>query len=160
MEHCWCGVKEHTNLNNTHTNVYITVPTLSEVESSSAAEIEITDPIVSSEMISFNASSAGQIKSGVDAPTIHADASSGSQINISGRTKDFTAKSSSGSSIKAFELMTENTDAEASSGASVDTHPSVSLTGHASSGANISYKGNAPTIKKEESSGGNINKED
>lgn len=153
-------IKDHTNLSDTYTSIFLTVPQLSEIKASSGSNVEVKDQLTYSGVISFDASSAGHITTSVDAPTISAEASSGAELEISGRTKDFKARSSSGSSIKAFELYTENAVAEASSGASVNTRPSVSLEGNASSGGNINYRGGAPSIKKQESSGGNISKED
>ncbi|HMJ46283.1 MAG TPA: DUF2807 domain-containing protein, partial [Ferruginibacter sp.] len=91
----------------------------------------------------------------IDVPEIEAGSSSGADIILNGRTRSFTANASSGSSIKASELMSENTIASTSSGATIKVHASISLKASASSGGDITYHGGG-TVKKEESSGGSV----
>ena len=147
------------NLSDAHLKVFITAPEINKINVSAGADIIVKDGLKSAEEISLNASSGSKITTAVDAPGISADASSAGDILVSGRTKTFTVESSSGSSVKAFQLLSENTVATASSGASADVHASVSLQANASSGGNIKYKGGG-TTKINQSSGGSVNKED
>lgn len=147
------------NVNDAHLKVFITAPEINKLNASAAADIEAKDGLKSSGEINLQASSAAKITTAVDAPSVKADASSAGEISLSGRTKNFTAESSSGSNIKASQLLSENTVATASSGASAHVHASVTLEANASSGGNINYLGGA-NVKVSQSSGGSVNKED
>ena len=66
---------------------------------------------------------------------------------------------SSGSEINATKLLANEITADVSSGASINIHPIVSLTGQASSGGEIRYHIQPKTIQKKTSSGGSIRQE-
>ncbi|MCP9750776.1 head GIN domain-containing protein [Ferruginibacter sp. HRS2-29] len=153
------GIKDHTSLHDVHIRVFVTANDISSIKASSAASVEVKDPLVSSGTVSLDASSAASITTSVEAPEVHMEASSASEIKVSGRTRNVNANSSSASTIKAFELLSENTVAEASSGSSIDVFASVSIEANASSGSDIDYKGAAAVVKKQESSGGSVSKE-
>ncbi len=153
------GLKDHTSVSNVHIKVYVTAEELTGVNVSSGAEIMSAERMNSTGTVTLEASSAGKITFKVDAPRVDADASSGSEINVTGRTKTVKASGSSGSSVHAFELLSEAAAADASSGAQVDVFASVSVDGSASSGGGVKYKGAAAVVKKDESSGGSVAKE-
>jgi hypothetical protein len=147
------------NLNNGHLKVFITVPELTKIVASAAAEIKVLDPIKGVGTLNFNASSSADIEAEVDAPEIVAGASSAGSVKLSGKTKNYKAEASSGADIKTADLLAENTDVSVSSGASADVYASVNLTAEASSGGDINYHG-AATVKQNTSSGGSVNKKD
>lgn len=151
------SLDEH-NVNSAHLKAFITVPSINMLKASSAATIISKDQLTLNGEMDIEASSASKIVANVNAPMIKAHTSSGSTIQLSGRTKDLDAQSSSGASIDAFELLSENTKVNCSSGASAHIHASLSLDASASSGANISYRGGA-NVKKSVSSGGEVIKE-
>lgn len=153
------GIRDRTSLNDVHIKVFVTANNVYAIKASSAASVEVKDQLTSSEKIVLDASSASNITTSVEAPEVSIEASSASEIKVSGRTRNVNANSSSASTIRAFELLSENTVAEASSGSSIDVFASVSLEANASSGSDIDYKGAAVTVKKQESSGGSVTKE-
>ena len=140
-----------------HLRVYITMPVLLRIRSSSDANVTVNDIITSKERLSFKASSSGEITADVEAPEIQVEASSGATIKLNGRTMNYTASASSGASIRTTDLLSENTTVTASSGASVQVHASVRLKASASSGADIHYHG-AASVEKTLSSGGRVTK--
>jgi Putative auto-transporter adhesin, head GIN domain len=142
-----------------HLKVYITAPKIENLNASSGADIIAKDILTSSRKLSFHASSSGEIVADVDAPEVDSHASSGGSIKISGKTRSYSANASSGGEVKSFDLLSENTNVTASSGASARVHASVTLVANASSGADISYRG-AANVKKSESSGGSVTKKD
>ena len=150
---------EEINVHDAHLKVFITAPEINDINASAAAAVVVKDGLKSSGSIKLQASSGANIKTGVDAPGIVADASSGGELEISGKTMTLKATSSSGSAIHAKDLLSENTTANASSGAKINVHASLSLDATASSGGNISYRGGATDVKKSASSGGDIEKE-
>lgn len=152
-------IKGLTNVRNATINVYLIVPSITKVTTSASAEVRSTETINNADKLSFNASSGSLINANVDAPSISGDASSGADIILSGRTKNLTAESSSGSKVDLFALLAENATASASSGASILLSASVGINANASSGGNIKYKGGAPSVVKNVSSGGSVNQE-
>lgn len=139
--------------------VFITTPALTELRASASAEIDIKDVLTGTGKLYFNASSSGTINAEVDAPEIETDASSGASIHLSGKTRTHSAEASSGADIKTFDLLSENTKANASSGATVQVHASVSLKATASSGGNVEYRG-AASVDRSVSSGGSVERKD
>jgi len=147
------------NYGDVHMKVYITTPSLVKVNASASARVDVKDELKSTEKISFSASSSGNIHADVDAPDVEADASSGADLNLTGKTRTYNAQASSGASIKSYDLLSENTIVQVSSGASARVHASVSLNAQASSGGTVAYHGGA-TVSKTESSGGSVSKKD
>lgn len=147
------------NLSDAHLKVYISSPEINDIEASASADIEAKDVLKSGGTMELHSSSGSNINAKLDAPEIIANASSGGGIDLSGRTRDLKATSSSGSTIDAKELLSENTTANVSSGATAHVHASLSLDATASSGGHITYRGGAVNVKKSESSGGGVEKE-
>lgn len=152
-------MRSGTNYDNVYPKVIINIASLEKISTSASAKVQVKNTLKSSGKIQLETSSAGNIIADVDAPSIDADASSGSTIELSGRTKNYNAQGSSGSTINSAELLSENTDVQASSGASAKVHASVSLKAQASSGGSVNYKG-AAAVSSKESSGGSISKVD
>lgn len=150
-------LRNEYNLHEAHMKILIIAPSIKSINSAASADVEAFDVLMSDETMQFKASSGSSIKATIDAPAAEADASSGAEIDLGGRTRNFNAKASSGASVHADKLLSENTTAQTSSGATLDVHASVSLDAKASSGGSVNYRGAASVIKKE-SSGGNINK--
>lgn len=149
---------DENNVNNAHLKAFVTAPSINSLKTSSAATIITKDELNVDGEMQVEASSGSKITAKVNAPSVNAQSSSGSEINLSGRTKDFEAQSSSGATLKAYDLLSENTKASGSSGSSVHVHASLSLDASASSGANITYRGGA-NVHKSVSSGGGVSKE-
>lgn len=142
-----------------HYKVFVTAPALNYIESSGAATVNVVDGLKNADKIKLHASGAAKIKTAADAPQIEAESSGAASIEVTGRTRDFNAKASGGANIKAGELLSENTRAEASGAGNVHVYASVSLKANASGAGNIFYRGEgnvesnasgAGTVKKEE----------
>ena len=149
---------DQINLHDAHLKVYVTAPEINNIKTSASANVDVKDVLRSGQAIRLHSSSGSEIKADLDAPDVFVDASSGAQINLSGKTRNFDAESSSGSSVNAKGLLSENTTARVSSGATAHVHASISLTASASSGGSINYRG-AGNVKKTVSSGGSVEKE-
>jgi Putative auto-transporter adhesin, head GIN domain len=152
-------IEDMVSLNNTNIKVFVTTPGLKSIGASSSANVKVLGVIKSDGKVSFDASSSGDIEAEVDAPEVDAEVSSSGSVTLNGRTKNFKADASSSGDIKSAGLLTENTTATANSSGSADVHASVSLNADASSGGDITYRG-AATVKKDESSGGSVDKKD
>ena len=147
-------LKVHTieNIGRATKKVYVTLPEVSGLYSSSGADL-ISQGVIETEMVSLDASSGSDLQVELSADEVDADASSGADIRISGQANLFYADASSGSDIKAKDFMVKRCNANASSGADITVNVSESLTADASSGADISYTGDASVQKKKSVSG-------
>ncbi len=140
------------NIGRATKNVYVTLPVVDALETSSGADL-IAQNTITSDKIELEASSGSDLEVEVDASEVVAETSSGADIKVSGRTDMLYADASSGSDIKARGLLAKRCNADASSGADISVNVSESLVADASSGADISYTGEASVQKKKSVSG-------
>ncbi|MCI5048572.1 MAG: DUF2807 domain-containing protein [Aquisalinus sp.] len=117
------------------TVVYITMPSLVDLDVSSGADA---------------------IATGIDAERFSVEASSGADAEVSGTCGRISADASSGSDIDAEDLICEIGDADASSGADISLHVTKELTADASSGADIVVYGGPDVVDSDTSSGGDV----
>ncbi|MEN2402886.1 head GIN domain-containing protein [Flavobacterium sp. MC2016-06] len=141
--------------NVTMKKVIVKMPIIDKLEASSAASIT-TKNTIQGQDINLEASSAATMDINIESDNISCDAGSAGSINVEGKALKITTSASSGSNIDAAKLLANEVHAEASSGATVNVHPIVSLKAKASSGGNINYDIAPKTIEKTSSSGGSI----
>lgn len=147
------------NFNNVHMKVLISAAGITRLKASGGAEIQVKDKLVSDTKIDCQASGGASIEGYLDAPELSIDASGGADITLAGRTRDLVVEASGGASINAEKILSEQTKANVSSGASAHVHSSVSLDAHASSGGELYYRGGG-TLIKSESSGGTVERDE
>lgn len=123
-------------------NIYVSLPKITSLESSSAANLQVKNTI-NAEQLAIGTSSGGNLSAEIATKNLSIDASSGSNITITGNTKNNNVVASSGANIHASDLISETCNARSSSGANIDINVSQSLTTNVSSGGDISYSGNA-----------------
>ena len=87
---------------------------------------------------------------------IEIDASSSADVEMSGSCQMLDVSASSSADVSADDLKCVNGDIQASSGADVGAYISGSLEAHASSGSDITVRGNPASRDVHESSGGDI----
>ncbi|OXA92487.1 head GIN domain-containing protein [Flavobacterium hercynium] len=142
--------------NVTMKRVTVKMPVIENLDASSAASIQSKN-VLQGENIDLETSSAATMDLNIESDNISCKSSSGSSITIQGKALKIKTKASSGSSIDAGKLLANDVEADASSGATLDVHPILSLKAGASSGANINYLSTPKTIEKTSSSGGSVN---
>jgi hypothetical protein len=147
------------SLSNVHLKVLITTPGLESIKASASADVKVLDVLKGDGKISFEATSSAEIEAEVEVPEVSANATSSATLTLSGKTKNYKAKVNSSADIKSFELLSENTEAEASSSGTAEVHASVHLKAHASSSGSVDYRGGA-SVEKSESSSGSVEKKD
>ncbi len=140
------------NIGRATKKIYVTLPEVSAMYVSSGADL-VSQGVIKADKISLDASSGADLRVELTADEVDADSSSGADIRISGQANLFYADASSGSDIKAKDFMVKTCHADASSGAGIDVNVSEALTADASSGADISYTGEASVQKKKSVSG-------
>ena len=149
-------VHAEENIGRATKKVYVTLPQITMLKSSSGADLESLDPITASD-IELSASSGSMISLQLDAEQVDADASSGADIKIKGTADELFADASSGANIRARDFEVRVCDAGVSSGANISVKVKEDLTADASSGGNIIYDGD-PSVKKNKSDSGNVRK--
>jgi len=140
------------NIGKATKNIYVSLPKVSALRSSSGAHLTTKNTITASEL-EVDGSSGAQLDLEVVTNEIDIDASSGANLNISGTSDGAMVDVSSGGNINAKNLETRTCNADASSGGNVKIQVSKSLIADASSGGNISYSGDANVEKKKSVSG-------
>ncbi len=137
--------------------VYVTYVTLEKISASSASSI-FSDGTIKANSMEINASSAGSIEISIDADRVEVDASSAANIDLEGKANELTLEVSSAGDIDAYNLVTQNVTAKASSAGSAKVSVSKELDAHASSAGSIRYRGNPTRTNTGSSSGGSVKK--
>jgi hypothetical protein len=137
--------------------VYVTYVNVDKLSASSAGSI-FTDGVITAKSMEIGASSAGTIEIAVDATDIEVGASSAGDVELKGKTKTLRADASSAGEVDAYDLESEDAEAEASSGGAVKLSVSKRLEARASSGGSVRYRGNPDRNNTSSSSGGSVKK--
>lgn len=136
---------------------YVSFEKLDGLDASSGASIKVDGEIKVSQL-GIETSSGAVFSGKVNVGSLEVDQSSGSVITVSGNAQKLAVETSSGSIFHGYELVVENCDAETSSGSGVQVTVNKELSVKASSGGNVSYKGNGVIRNIKTSSGGNVSK--
>ncbi|WP_158976067.1 head GIN domain-containing protein [Cellulophaga sp. L1A9] len=140
------------NIGNATKKVYVSLPNISELKSSSGANVTAKNTI-KSDKLTIDSSSGSLVDVTIATDDLTIDASSGANLKILGETTHATIDASSGSNVSGKKLAAKFCNAEASSGANVDINVSETLHADASSGGNISYSGKAQVNSNKSVSG-------
>ncbi len=147
--------ESYVSIRNGVRKVSVTMPIIDNLEASSASSITSKNTLKGNQIF-IKTSSAGSAKLDIEMEAVTSKSSSGSTIELKGLAMQLDSQASSGSTTKCFKLLTNSVVADASSGASINVHPIVSLKAEASSGASIKYNKMPKTFQKNSSSGGSI----
>ncbi|KAB8155228.1 DUF2807 domain-containing protein [Kordia sp. TARA_039_SRF] len=137
--------------------VHVSLPVIEKIISTSGADVFSTSIIIA-EMLEVKSNSGADVKLEVEAESIICSTSSGADIKIAGTADSLEATASSGSDIIAKDLTVKNCNASASSGADVTVYVTEKLVASSSSGGDVNYYGNPPSVAKNKSSAGGVNK--
>lgn len=126
-----------------------------ELESSSGSNMTLN---VNTTSLKCNTSSGSNMTLLLNTEVLECHTSSGSNIKLTGKTIKLLADASSGSNVKAGDLISEFSEANASSGSNITVNTSKELIAKATSGAGIYYSGNPEKVEKNDSPSGSIKK--
>lgn len=145
--------KDGANLSSSQgIKVYVSSPAYKNFEASGASDIYSENKITGKEDIDIDLSGASNADIELHAPAVEADLAGASGITLRGETKTFNAEGSGASSIKCFELLSEETNVKVSGASHAKVFASVKLSSIASGASNIEYRGD-PSDKGESVSG-------
>ena len=153
----YADYKEKSWKKNKKLKAFVTYKSIDKLNGGSGAIIKtinsITVPALKMEMGS-GATFTGEIK----VTDLNVDISSGAVTKIIGTAANVKADASSGTVFTGTDLLAENCTVNASSGSVFKISVSKKMNAKASSGASISYKGEAELENKNVSSGGTVRK--
>lgn len=135
--------------------VWLSMPSLSSVEASSAAEVEVSGEISGNLRVSTSSGAEIELR-GVSARRVSVSASSGSEVSAGGSCERLDVDLSSGAEVDAGRLVCGVVNVDASSGAEAEVTATGSFSGDASSGGNVEVGGTPGDRSIETSSGGDI----
>jgi len=135
--------------------VYITAPELRHLEGSGACNFQSEGNIKGNE-ITLSLSGASNADIGVEANKLGVDASGDSKINLKGKVAYLSVEGSGSTAVKAFPLVSDNTSIDISGAGEAEVWAAQTLKVEISGAADVSYKGNPTTIKKDISGAGEV----
>ncbi|PIV18947.1 MAG: DUF2807 domain-containing protein [Flavobacteriales bacterium CG03_land_8_20_14_0_80_35_15] len=120
--------------------VYVSAPIIEEILVSSGASVKLENTLIVDKLM-LKASSGSEIEVHVGVSDLYCEASSGADITLIGTAKNLDVEASSGSSVKADDLKTYDTNAKATSGATVNVNATNTIQIKKGSGGSVNYKG-------------------
>jgi hypothetical protein len=151
-------LRVHTNKNIRNAkakNIRITVPTLEDIEVSSAADVRCEN-ILKTDRLEISVSSAGQLRLETNAKEVRVEASSSGSMELRGEADDLDVTVSSAGSIDADRLEAKFCKVSASSAGNAQVWVTDQLKAEASSAGNVQYKGDPADKKINTSSAGSV----
>jgi len=142
----------------TSRKVYLSVPTLNSVATTSGAAVKFENTL-KADKLSLRATSGSNIYAYVDVTDLQSKTTSGADIKIKGLAKNFEASATSGSDIKASDLKADYVTARVTSGADIKVYAVKEINAKATSGGDIKYNGNPKVVNKTKNSGGRIRRD-
>lgn len=137
--------------------VLVTFKDLSRIVATSGSDVFSTNTI-NVDNLDLETTSGSDMEIELNVESLVCSASSGSDLEVSGKTRKLNASATSGSDIDAEELLAENSNVNANSGANVTLNATKELIAKANSGGNITYYGNPEKLDKSEGVSGGIYK--
>ncbi len=136
---------------------YVSCKILDRLKASSGARVEV-DGSIRSANLAMDFSSGSNFKGNVNVKELKVEQNSGAETFFGGVAAILRIQASSGSSMRGYDLETDQCDANTSSGASVHVTVKKELNASASSGSEIYYKGTGVVRDLSTSSGGEVSK--
>lgn len=139
-------------------NVYVPYQELRKLSATSGAEITAQE-VVKQKILDLSATSGAHLILEIKSDSLSTSATSGAIMKLNGRTNNHRSNATSGAGIKAQELLSIESKAKATSGASIRIHAKEVFDGRATSGADVVYYGNPEKVSETDNSGGNVRKD-
>ena len=136
---------------------YVSIVKVDHLDASSGASLKIDGELKASDLW-IRATSGGVLRGKVSVSSISAKSSSGGIIDLSGTSDNLDLDASSGGSFNSYDLAVNTCEARTSSGGAAHVTVNKDLSGRASSGGLIAFKGDGTIRSKRTSSGGDVRK--
>jgi hypothetical protein len=137
--------------------VYVTYVELEKISASTASNV-FSDGVIKTNNLDIGVSSAANVELSLDASSVMVDISSAGEVVLEGKTSKLEVEVSSAGELNAYKLESETVIARASGAGDAKISVSKDLDAHASSAADIRYRGNPSRTNTHSSSGGSVKK--
>ncbi len=145
------------NYKNRKLIAYLSVKNIQSIKSSGGAITRMVNTFTLNDL-SIECTSGSLLNGTVSLSSLQASATSGAQVNLSGIVGNVDISVTSGAIFKGASLQSQTCTAQANSGAAVKIAVDREMTAFATSGASISYTGNATLKKSSVNSGAVVKK--
>lgn len=135
--------------------VSLSANNLSEITATSGSDVYSKTPL-QADNIKVTVNSGADIKLELHASNLKCSASSGSDLKLTGSAATAVVSASSGSDIQMKGMTVKVAEASASSGSGINMYVTEEISAKASSGADVSVKGNPKIVSKKKSLGGDV----
>jgi hypothetical protein len=134
---------------------YVSFKTLDKLDASSGAEVKINGSL-SGQKLGISLSSGAVIKGEMKLTQLKIDQSSGARSDLSGQVQNLQVTASSGAHFRGYQLIVQESEADASSGGKIEITVNKQLEVSASSGGAITYRGEGRISSVKTGSGGKV----
>ena len=133
--------------------VYVSCTRIERLKATSGAHVHMPETLIVGNLaVAIN--SGAMIHGSIQATALDVDQSSGAIVELNGKAASLSLDLSSGAMFKGIDLVTDQCNAKASSGATIRVTVNNDLSAHANSGGSIHYKGNGSIKDIKVNSGG------
>lgn len=140
---------------NSEAKVWVDAKEIDMVNTSGGAYLR-GENVIETRDLELGASGGSDLNLEIVAKNVDVDVSGGSDIVLSGSAKFLKASTSGGSDLKAYDLIIQRAQLEASGGSDIRVYVQEELDATVSGGADISYMGNPQLINTNTSATGDI----
>ena len=126
--------------------IYVGAPYFNELEVSGSGSVESQSMIKAENKLLTDISGSGDMKLLVDAPEVDMEITGSGSVILKGATRKLRADITGSGTLKAFDLLSEETEVEISGAGDAEVYASKVLGVSVSGAGNVSYKGNPPSL--------------
>lgn len=138
--------------------VYVTAPIFNVVEVDGSGNITSQGRIRADEKLETEIAGSGDIRLELDAPEVQMEITGSGTIHLSGNTRRFRSEINGSGDLRAFDLLSEDTEVEISGSGDAQVFASKQLGIQINGSGNVDYKGNPPSINQNVAGAGSVRK--
>lgn len=153
------GPEKGHNLNpDAGLKVYVTAPLFNVVEVNGSGNVVSQSRIKADERLRTEISGSGDMRLELDAPEVEMEITGSGTIILSGNTRRFRSEINGSGDLRAFDLLSEDTEVEISGSGDAQVFASKQLGIRINGSGNVDYKGNPPSINQNVAGSGSVRK--
>ncbi len=139
--------------------VHISAPQYEFFGVAGSGKIKSLTQINNNNELRIDIAGSGTIELNIDVPSIDSEISGSGTVILNGTTRNFKNEINGSGDVRAFNLLSENTEVEIAGSGDAEVYASKQLNVKISGSGDVAFKGN-PVVKQSTSGSGNIKKVD
>lgn len=139
--------------------VHVSAPQYEFFGVAGSGKIKSLTPINYNKELRIDISGSGTIELNVDVPSVDSEISGSGTVILNGTTRNFKNEINGSGDVRAFNLLSENTEVEIAGSGDAEVYASKQLNVKIAGAGDVAFKGN-PVVKKSIAGSGNIKKAD